>query len=397
MTSRQRVLKALDHEAPDRIPIDLGGSIVTGINAMAYRKLRRYLGFGDGPVRVSNIVLMLAEVEEDLRRRYRIDVIPLNRYEAAPGLPAAGGWKLHPLPDGHPALFPKKFAPLIGADGSWELYERGRRTNLLAAGSGSFVPVHFPLRGAGLEELEAYELPPIGQEELDHLHEEARRLYEDTEYAVLGWFGGSIFEQAQFLCGWEDFLLRLAGEPEFASRLLERLSRGVAAGLALYLQAVGDYVQVIGFGDDFGVQNGLQLSPSLFRALVKPRLQSIYSLVHERSKAKVLLHSCGSVYELIEDLIDCGVDILNPVQTAAARMEPERLKGEFGSRIVFWGGGADNQRLLPQGSPEEVRRDVRSRLEVFGAGGGYVFAPIHNLQADVPPQNIAAMLEEAAS
>jgi uroporphyrinogen decarboxylase len=266
---------------------------------------------------------------------------------------------------------------------------------MLSPGSGSFVPTHFPLAGIGPEELERYPFSRIDEEELRLLEGRARRLYEGTDKCLFGWFNGSIFETAQLLSGFDTFFLRLAAEPEFSRRLLERLAEAAIGDLKRYLRAVGPYIQVIGFGDDLGFQNGPQISPTLFRSTVKPLLKEIYRTAHSLSPAKVLLHSCGSVYELIEDFIEIGVDILNPVQTSAANMELQKLKERFGGRIVFWGGGADVQSVLPLGSPEEVRRDVRRRLEVMGEEGGFVFAPIHNLQADVPPENIVAMFEEA--
>ncbi len=395
MNSRERVRAALDHRLPDRVPVDLGGSIVTGINAMGYARLKRHLGL-PGPVKVTSVILLLAEVEEEIVSRWGLDVLPVPRYFAAPGVPLGGGWREHPLPDGTPALFPEGFAPRLGADGAWELLEEGRVASVLSPGSGSFVPAWFPLAGATLEELEAWQPPRIGAEELEFLRRTARRLYETTDKALFGWFNGSIFEQAQFLCGWEEFLVRLTLDSPFADRLLEKLAEIVIADLRLYLQAVGSYLEVIGFGDDFGVQGGLQISPAMFRERIKPHLARIYAAAHAGSRAKVFLHSCGSVVELIEDFIQIGVDVLNPVQTSAAGMAPERLKREFGERIAFWGGGADVQRILPLGTPEEVRRDARRRLEVLAPGGGFVFAPIHNLQADVPPENVVAMYEEAA-
>jgi uroporphyrinogen decarboxylase len=394
VTSRERVLRAIDRREPDRTPLDLGGSIVTGISAMGYGRLKRHLGL-PGPVRVTNIILLLAEVEQELLERWRIDVLPLNRYEAAPGAPLDRGWVARPLPDGRPALFPEGFQPVVSSDGSWEIRDSGIVTHRLSPESGSFIPARFPLAGAGLEALEGFQTPRISDEELDFLHRAARRLYEDTDKAIFGWFNGSIFEQAQFLCGWDDFFLRLAADPPFVQDLLARLTEAVILDLELYLQAVGKYIQVVGFGDDFGFQNTLQISPALFRSLFKPLLARIYATAHARTEARVFLHSCGSVHEVIEDFIEIGVQVLNPVQTAAAGMDPESLKRRFGERICFWGGGAEAQGVLSLGSPEEVRRDVRRRLRVFGEGGGYVFAPIHNLQADVPPQNVVAMYEEA--
>jgi len=402
MTSRERVLAAVNHRQPDRLPLDLGGSIVTGINAMACARLKRYLadsgrGIGEEPVRVTNIILLLAEVEPQLLDAWGIDVLPLDRYYAAPGVSLSGRWAAHPLPDGSPAVFPKSFRPAIEPDGTWKLYEGSTMTAMLSPGSGSFVPTHFPLKNIDLDQLERYPLPRISEEELEYLRKRARHLYENTDKALFGWFNGSIFETAQFLSGFDTFFMRLVGEPELSRRLLERLTEAVIEDLKLYLGAVGRYIQVLGFGDDLGFQSGPQIAPQMFRSLIKPLLRRIYGMAHTLSPAKVLLHSCGSVAEFIEDFIEIGVDILNPVQTSAAGMDIEILKRRFGGRIVFWGGGADVQSVLPLGTPEQVRADVRRRIEVMQPGGGFVFAPIHNLQADIPPENIVAMYDTARS
>ncbi len=396
MTSRERVLTALSHREPDRVPIDLGGSIVTGINSMAYQNVKRYLGFEDVRSRVTNIILMLSEVEEEFLKRWKVDVVPLDRYEAAPGVPLSGKWFEHPLPDGQPAWFPEGFNPRIREDGTWELVrEDGIVTDVLNAGSGSFVPAYHPLRDATLDDLDSFELPRISDAELEYLYKRAKQLYEDTEYAIFGWFNGSILETSQFLCSWDGFMIRLAIDKDFAHKLLTKLTDAVIRDLELYTDAVGKYIQVIGFGDDFGIQSGLQMSPELFREMLKPYLKRIYSRAHELTDAYLLLHSCGSVSPLIEDFIELGVDVLNPVQTSAANMEPEYLKGTFGDRISFWGGGCDVQKILPLGSTDEIIEDVKMRLRVFGEGGGFVFAPIHNIQADVPPENIIAMYDAA--
>jgi uroporphyrinogen decarboxylase len=403
MTSRERVAAAINHRQPDRLPVDLGGSIVTGINAMAYANLRRFLSargweFASDTVKVTNVILLLAEVEPEVIEAWGVDVLPIDRYYAAPGVPLSGCWKAHPLPDGSPALFPAGFEPLIERDGTWKLFEGGVMRNILSPGSGSFVPAHFPLAEIDTRDpaqLERFPLPRISREELVYLRKRARYLHENTDKALFGWFNGSIFETGQYLSGFDTFFMRLAGEPEFSRRLLERLTEAAIADLKLYLDAVGEYIQVVGFGDDLGFQNGPQIDPRLFRSLVKPLLREIYSTAHAMCPARVFLHSCGSVYEFIEDFIEIGVDILNPVQTSAAGMDVETLKERFGGRIVFWGGGADVQNVLPRGTPEEVRRDVRRRIEVMQPGGGFVFAPIHNLQADVSPENITAMYDEA--
>ncbi len=396
MTSRERVVRALSHEKTDRIPIDLGGSIVTGINSMAYQNVKRYLGLSDTRSRVTNIILMLSEVEGEFIGRWKIDVLPLDRYEAAPGVPLSGKWIEHPLPDGQPAWFPEGFKPEIREDGTWALRREGIVTDILSPGSGSFVPAHHPLKDATVKDLDSFEIPVISDEELEYLHRRAKYLYEETDYAIFGWFNGSIFETSQFLCGWDGFMLRLAAEKDFASKLLGKLTDAVIRDLKLYLDAVGEYIQVIGFGDDFGIQDGLQISKEMFREMIKPHLKRIYGFAKKSTDAFLFLHSCGSVSELIEDFIEMGIDVLNPVQTSAQNMSLPYLKEKFGERISFWGGGCDVQKILPMGSEEEIRRDVRERLELFRDSGGFVFAPIHNIQADVPPKNIVAMYDEAA-
>jgi len=396
MTSRQRVLASLNHEKPDRVPIDLGGCICTSINVMAYQGLKRYLNFRDHRCRVSNILLFVPEVEDEMRRKLHVDVVALDRLEAAPGVVNRGIWKEHALPNGDTAFFSEDFEPVVAEDGTWELYHEGVRKGMLSPHSGSFVPTYFPLQGAGIEDLENFDFSPMEGDELEELRRKARTLHEETDYAIFGWLGGSVFEATHYLLGFDEAMVRLATDTPFMIRLFERLAEQTVRNVELYLGAVGKYIDVIGFYDDFGIQTGPMISPLQFREYVKPHMKRIFSRVHELSGARVFLHTCGSVYEFMEDLIEAGVDILNPVQTSAAHMDSAVLKEEFGDRIVFWGGGCDVQRVLPLGSREEVRRDVRNRVEILGEHGGFVFAPIHNIVAGVPPENVAAMYEEAS-
>ena len=397
MTSRERVVTALNHEKPDRVPVDLGGCICTSINVMAYQKLKSHLGWRDPRSRVSNILLFVPEVEEEMRQMLHVDVVALDRLESAPGIVNSGVWKEHTLPNGEAAFFSQGFEPVIRDDGTWELYHEGIRKGMLSPHSGSFVPTYFPLENASMEDLEGYDFSPINEVELEQLGKKAKVLYEESEYAIFGWLGGSVFEASHYLLGFDEAMFRLAGDIPFMMQLFERLTEQTVRNVELYLEAVGKYIHVIGFYDDFGIQTGPMISPIQFRELIKPHLRRIYDRVHALSDARVFLHTCGSVYEFMEDFIEVGVDILNPVQTSAARMEPGILKERFGDRIVFWGGGCDVQRVLPLGSQDDVRRDVRKRIEILGEQGGFVFAPIHNIVAGVPPENIAAMYEEAVS
>lgn len=389
------MLTALAHQEPDRVPIDLGGTPVTGIHPIPYRRLKEHLGLAEEPVRVADIVLQLAEVEEPVRRRLGVDVIGLPTLEPLPGV-RNDRWKEWTLPDGSPALISADFEPEVTDRGDLLIRAPdGSISHWMPAGTYHFLPKEVPLPEPDPEALERFEPRRISEEELEFLHRAARRLHDETEYAIFGWFGGSLVEGAQFARGWVGFMRDLKVRPEFASALVEKLFRAALADLDRYLDAVGDYVHVVGFGDDLGVQSGLQFHPDLYRRLFKPCHRRLYARVHERTSAHVFLHSCGSVFDLIPDLIEVGVDILNPVQTSAAGMEPERLKRAFGDRITFWGGGCCPQRVLPFATPEEVAADVRRRLEVFALGGGYVFAPIHEIQPDVPPENIVAMFDTA--
>ena len=271
----------------------------------------------------------------------------------------------------------------------------GSISQWMPAGASHFIPRDAPLAQATLCDLETFTPRRLSDEELDFLHQEARRLHRETDYAIFGWFGGSLFEGAQFARGWVNLMMDLKRNPDFVAALVKKLAEAALTDLARYLDAVGPYVDVVGFGDDFGTQSGLQISPTLYRRFFAPYHRQLYGMVHARSDAFVFLHSCGSVYALIPDFIDIGVDVLNPVQTSATQMEPARLKQEFGERLTFWGGGACPQHMLPRGTPEEVAADVEQRLQVFAPGGGYVFAPIHDLLPDVAPQNIIAMYDTA--
>ena len=305
-------------------------------------------------------------------------------------------WRPWTLPDGSPALIAADFAPQVTARGDILITTPdGLVSSWMPAGTYHFVPRDAVLTETTRHALETFTPSRFSNETLDFLHHAARRLYEESDYAIFGWFGGSLVEGAQFARGWMQFMRDLKRSPDFVTALVERMAEVYLDDLARYIEAVGEYVQVIGFGDDLGVQAGLQFHPDLYRRFFKPHHRRLYSLVHERTSAYVFLHSCGSVYDLIPDLIEVGVDILNPVQTSAAKMEPQRLKREFGAQLTFWGGGCCPQKVLPWGTPQEVAADVQQRLEVFAPGGGYVFAPIHDIQPDVPAQNIVAMYDAA--
>jgi uroporphyrinogen decarboxylase len=396
MNSRERVLTALRHQEPDRVPIDLDGMASTGIMAIAYNRLKAYVGMRGGETKVYDIGQQLAHPEPPLLERFGVDVLPLTR--APLGLnPVHPAWKPWTLPDGSPASVPSDFRPVQNERGDWLILDtEGHTIRRLPAGGLYFDQVYHPLAEATtVAEIEALELPDLSDDELAWLRREACRLHETTDKAIMGHFGGSILEAAQSLRGWDRFMMDMALQPGLAQALAQKLADHYVANLPHYLDAVGDYIQIIQMGDDLGTQRGPQMSPEMYRRIIKPYQRQVYQYVKTNSDLYLFLHSCGSIYRLIPDLIELGVDILNPVQISAAEMDPARLKREFGRDIVFWGGGIDTQQVLPHATTEQVRQHVQHLLGIFAPGGGYVFCQVHNIQADVPPENIVAMFEAA--
>lgn len=396
VSSRDRVLAALRHQEPDRVPIDLGGMRSTGIQAIAYNRLKAHLGIEDGQTMMYDIMQQLAQPEMSIVERFHIDAVPLPR--AVIGLdPIRPRWKSWTLPDGSPALVPDGLEQLPREDGGFEIRDdAGQLLYRMPAGGLYYEPVYHPLAEATtVAEIEAWEPPSISDLELEWLAAEARQLRASTDKAILGLTGVNLYERAQSARGWQRFMEDLAGQPVLAEALLRRLADCACDVLARYLDAVGEFIDIVQVGDDLGTQAGPQLSPRMYRRLVKPYQQQVWQFIKARSGLPVFLHCCGGVYPLIPDLIEAGVDILNPVQISAAGMDPARLKREFGRDLVFWGGGADTQHILPHATPGEVADHVRRQIDILAPGGGFVFNQVHNIQANVPPENIVAMFDTA--
>lgn len=403
MTSRERVITALKHKEPDILPWDLGGMRSTGIMGIAYINLRERLGLRIDYPRIYDVGQQLAWIDEDVRSLLGIDVIALDTEKVLAD--RYYGWRPYNLPNGAPALIPAYYRVEYHADGSRLLYND---LHILASRPIASPPIaKMPAKGfyfdsirhelenaQSVEDIEKWEMETYSERELNILREEAKRLYENTDYAIMGSFGGNIIEGGQTLMGWENFMSALLGNRKLVEALIEKLVDGYLRNLELYLSAVGDYIQIIQMGDDLGTQTGPQLSPKLYKELISPAHKKIYQFVHEKKpNIFVFLHSCGSVYEFIPFFIEEGVDILNPVQISAVNMEPEKLKREFGRDIVFWGGGCDTQRVLPFGTPQEVYEHTREMIRIFSPGGGFVFCQVHNIQANVPVENILAMFK----
>jgi len=393
MTSRERVIATLRYEEPDKVPIDLGAMGSTGIMAIAYNRLKKELGLNEETTIISDLNQQLAEPEQALLEYFEIDVISLeNSFNVIDD-----DWIGWHLPDGSYANIRKNNLPTRNESG-WILTDGDRIKSRMMPSSLYFESCNPILEHAESDnDLNKYQGSFFTDEHLLNLERKAKRLYEETGYAVMGGFGGSIVEEAEVLRGWSNFMMDLLENPEFAELLMQKILDVHLVNLEGYLQAVGPYIQIIQMGDDLGAQNAPQISPDLYRTLVKPYHKKLYDYVKNNSDLYLFMHSCGSVYDLIPDFIDTGVDILNPVQFSAAKMDSRRLKSEFGNKITFWGGGIDTQHLLPFGNPEEIARQVEEQINIFSPGGGYVFAAVHNIQANVPVDNILAVYNTAKS
>ncbi|MBI4604952.1 MAG: methyltransferase [Planctomycetes bacterium] len=409
MTSRERVLAAIERREPDRVPIDFGGMRSTGIMAVAYGRLLKELGLAGREPRMYDLVQQLAIPDDDVLERFHVDVADLGHLV----VPPRDSWKGWTLPDGSPALVPGWFEPAFGPDGTLEI--RDRDGLLLAAQPRGCLYVeqtHFPFRGrpaprtarevreAMAKVVWAYLPSPPWDRASEPgfwrwLKEAAAKARRATDRAIMVGFGGNLLEWLNYLYSMEESLSLLASDPEEAGRALDLLVEVHLENLEKLLEAVGDNVDLIQMGDDLGSQQAPLISPAMYRRLFKPRHERIFRAVKERSRLKVFLHSCGSIRKLLPDLIDCGIDVVNPVQTSAVGMDPAELKREFGRHVTFWGGGCETQTVLHHGTPDDVARMVRERIETFAPGGGYVFNQVHNVMANVPPRNAIAMLDAA--
>jgi uroporphyrinogen decarboxylase len=405
MTSRERVLAALNHQEPDRVPIDLSGHRSSGIAAMAYARLRDHLGLPKKPIRVYDPVQQLAIVDEDVLQRFQVDTIELGRAFAQEDK----HWADWTLPDGTPCLMPAWALPERD-NGEWVIrsHVSGRVIARMPENVWYFEQTHWPfLEQDDPDHIEAVipesmwtaiASPPgpivAGPDGARLLQDGARRLRQQTDRAIIGLFGGNLLEFGQFLYRNDNFFMVLAGEPERAHRFLDKLVEMHLRNLDGFLSAVGEFIDVILFGDDLGMQSGPQVSPAMYREYFQPRERAMWQLVKQRAPhLKIMLHCCGGVRELLPGLIDAGLDAINPVQITCRGMETAGLKRDFGSRLTFWGGGCDTRDVLIKGTPAQVTEHVRKQVKLWQPGGGFVFQQVHNILADVPPANIVAMYD----
>ena len=366
MTSRERVITALAHKEPDRVPMDLGSTTVTGIDIEAYRNLCKFLQVENCEAELLEPCTRLAVVDEELRRRLGVDCTCI--YPSS--LASEEEWREGPATYRVDEYGTVRMMP---DDGFW------------------FDPVRFPLQDLTLDHLSRYPWPdPYDQRRVVGKACEAEWLFTHTDYAIVAVPPQLVLTRAQQMRGFAEFLMDLLVDPKLAGTILDKITEFNAIVAERFLGEVGPFVQVVMVADDLGTQSAMMISPALYRRMIKPRHAEWVKIVKKASNAKILFHSDGDVYPIIPDLIEIGVDILNPVQASAAEMDPGRLKREFGADLCFW-GGVDTQRVLPWGTAEDVEAEVKHRLDQLGQGGGYILAAVHNIMHEVPPGNALAL------
>ncbi len=376
MNSRERVLMALDHQEPDRAPIDLGATAVTSISLSTYAALREQLGLPRGPVRTLETVQQLAWVDEDVLELLGADVIPVY--------------------SNPPASYQAKF--IQEPDGTLSFKDEFGATLRKPPSSFYYDWREFPLKEATLEALAHMPWPdPADPARYRGLRSQVLGLRHSTERALFGMApcGHDLFNQLLRVRGMEAGLMDLLTNLEFVEAFLDRLTDTICTAQDLFLTEVGDLIDIHFTADDLAGQDRPLLSPSLYRRLIKPRWARIIQTIKSKTKAKIFYHSCGAIEPFLPDLIEIGVEIINPVQVSAAGMDTAGLKKKYGQNLSFWGGGCDTQRVLSLGSPEQVREEVRRRIADLAPGGGFVFNPVHNIQPLVPVENVVAMFEAA--
>ena len=415
MNSRERVLAALNHQEPDRIPMDMGATFYTGISACALYRLREYFGLEQKPIDIFEISQMIGWMEPDIIERMDLDIVGLPQAKDYSGVPIYGPKQQIPMPDGTPVT--------ISAQHTFRINEQGRRF-LYPQGDGSVDPSYvMPEGGYFFDAIhrspefdeddlrpaedfaEDFKVKMITDEDADWLAENAKLLRE-TGKAVIGMQRTSLGDASELegpqvlhptgIRSYQDWSMAQLLYPDYVEEVFDMWTEAGLKNLEIYRQAVGDNIDIINIsGTDLGTQVGQLMSVNTFRELYKPHFKRLNDWIHANTNWKIHYHSCGAIRPFLDDFVDMGVDIINPVQTTATGMDPQELKDTYGKKLVFWGGGVDTQDTLPNKSPEEIREHVRRNLRIFAPGGGFIFTTIHNIMGDVPADHIAAAFEAA--
>jgi uroporphyrinogen decarboxylase len=406
MTSRERVMAAINHKEPDYVPLDLGGTPSSGISAIAYNNLKKELGMTGGQTRIFDVVQQVAQPEMEILDRFGVDVLDIGRAFNEKD----EDWHETVLADGSIGYYPNWFHPEKQPNGDYLVHDKeGTLIARMPVGATFFDQTYFPY-------LEDY---PDDFSDLDHqmgkvlwsalvhspwdhandpdfyktLREKTLKLRESTDKALMITCGCNLFEWGTFLRRIDNFLMDTYADEENVEALVEQLMIRHLATLEKVCESVGDIVDILRFGDDLGMDTGMFMSREKYQTLFKPYHTKLNEYVHTHSKMKTFLHSCGSLYPIIPDLIEAGYDVLNPVQTTAYQMDPEVLKREFGKDITFWGGGCNTRTILNRATPKEVYEYTRRMIDIFNHDGGFVFNQEHNIMPDVPAANILAMYQ----
>lgn len=372
MNSRERVLAAINHKQPDRFPFDIGSSMMTGIHRDAYHHWRNFLGLAkQDTIRYFEPSMQIVYIEEDFRQHLRIDTSP-----ALPAWPE--NFPLNVLEDGESFYYYDEWGYGLKMPKSDPIY---------------FSLFHHPLRNANsLSDLNQFHCPDsTDKTRLAPIEEQIKLAEKNQKAIVLNNVCAGTMEVASWLRGLDQFLIDLALQPVMAEFLLEKVMEFKLAYWEMVLSKYGDKIDVVVESDDIGTQTSTLISPRMYRKYIKPYHKKILEFIHSKTSAKIFFHSCGAIRQIIPDLIEIGVDILNPVQFNLPGMDPIELKSEFGNDLVFWGGGVETQYVLSRGSQQEVEKSVKSQLENLGKDGGFVFATVHNIQAEVPVENLSTM------
>jgi uroporphyrinogen decarboxylase len=390
------------------VPIDFGGHRSSGIAAIAYAKLKDYLGIKSGGIYILDMIQQIAIVEPEVLDAVGADVVELGRGFMLNDRE----WKEWVLPNGAPCRIPA-FINVRKRGKDWYLVsEDGVDLAIQKEGCLYFEQIYWPWRERDIEKQDFSDVEdgyqhsmftaiaaagghiPLTDDGLKRLSAGAKTLRESTDRAIMGLFGGNLFEGPQFLYGIETYLLHMGLHPDACKRLSAALCDFYTPRMEKWLKAVGPYIDVMLFGDDMGGQTGPLMSPKMYREYYKPWHAKLWKRAKELAPhLSIHLHSCGGIEPLLEDLIEAGLESVNPVQISCAGMDARTLKRKYGSRLTFWGGGCDTRHVLPHGTPEEITNHVKEQVRILSPGGGFVFQQVHNILADVPPENIVAMFK----
>jgi len=407
MTSQERILAAINKQSTDRIPIDLGATPSSGISAIAYSNLVKHIGMPELPVQIYDVVQQLAQPDMKVLDKFGVDVLDIGReFNDHPS-----DWIPTTLANNDPAYYPKWFKPTKLDDGSFVTYDNDGKTVLskMPLNSTFFDQTYFPYADgypANYDNLDTEMGRIMWARDVhspwDHagddnfwttLREKTLKLRKKTDKALLVVCGCNLFEWGTFLRRMDNFLMDIICDHYNVEKLLDELLKRHLETLDNVCKSVGDIVDIIRFGDDLGMTSGPFMDVDTYRTLFKPRHKMLCDFVKQNSKMHTFIHSCGSISMLMPDMIEAGIEIFNPVQTNAFKMDPQFLKKEFGKDCTFWGGGIETVGTLNIGTPQHVKDQVTERLEIFSEGGGFVFNTVHNILSDVPPENIVAMFE----